>query len=71
MEKNFGHLLIEGKFWAKNTYNENFLKLYDYPFSMEGFKYFNTVDKKKIVGEIKNLKKALLPQTLKNMLYHK
>tara|TARA_B100000282_G_scaffold215829_1_gene159801 strand:+ start:9796 stop:12186 length:2391 start_codon:yes stop_codon:yes gene_type:complete len=57
-KKNFGHLLVEGKFWAKNTYNENFSKLYDYPFSMEGFKYFDKLDKKKILKEIKNLKKG-------------
>ena len=28
-------------------------KVYDYPFLMEGFKYFNTVDKKKLWEKLK------------------
>ena len=29
-KKNFGKFLVEGKFQEKNTYNEDFKKLYDY-----------------------------------------
>ena len=56
-KKNFGKLLIEGKFWAKNTYNENFKKLYDYPLSKEALNNFNISDKKKILKELNYLKK--------------
>jgi sialic acid synthase SpsE/protoporphyrinogen oxidase len=56
-KKHFGHALVEGKFWAKNTYNEDFSKLYDYPFSKEGFKNFNHLTKNKILKELKSLKK--------------
>ena len=56
-KKNFGNLLVEGKFWAKNTYNENFSKLYDYPFSKEGFKNFDHHTKSNILKELKSLKK--------------
>jgi len=59
-KKNFGNLLVENKFWAKNTYNENFSTLYDYPFSIEGFKNFNKLDKQNILKEIKSLKKGSL-----------
>ena len=38
--KNFGHLLIRGEFWAKNTYGDNFENLYDYPISHESIKNF-------------------------------
>ena len=59
-KKNFGDLLVEGKYWAKNTYDDNFSKLYDYPFSEEGFKHFNKFTKKKILNEIKSLKSKTL-----------
>ena len=57
---NFGDLLVEGKYWAKNTYDEDFSKLYDYPFSKEGFKYFDKETKNKIEEEIKSLKSKSL-----------
>ena len=66
-KKNFGHLLVEGKFWAKNTYNENFSKLYDYPFSREGFKNFDIKTKSKILKELKSLKQK---STSKNFEEH-
>jgi sialic acid synthase SpsE/protoporphyrinogen oxidase len=59
-KNNFGHLLVKDKFWAKNTYDENFSTLYNYPFSVEGFKSFNKTDKQKILKEIKSLKKGSL-----------
>jgi len=66
-KKHFGHVLVEGKFWAKNTYDENFSKLYDYPFSKEGFKNFEPEAKSKILKELKSLKKK---STSKNFEEH-
>ncbi len=66
-KKHFGHLLVEGKFWAKNTYDENFSKLYDYPFSKEGFKNFEPETKSQILKELKSLKKK---STSKNFQEH-
>ena len=56
-KKNFGHLLIEGKFWAKNTYGDNFKYLYDYPLSYESIKNFPKEYKSKILKEINSLSK--------------
>ena len=56
-KKNFGKFLVEGKFWAKNTYNEDFKKLYDYPFSKEALNNFNISDKKEILKDLNDLKK--------------
>ena len=66
-KKNFGNVMVEGKFWAKNTYNENFSKLYDYPFSKEGFKNFDNLTKTKILKELKSLNKK---STSKNFQEH-
>ncbi len=54
--KNFGHLLVKGEFWAKNTYGDNFENLYDYPLSHESIKNFEKSKRKKIYQELKNLK---------------
>ena len=40
LAKNFGELLVEGDFWAKNTYDDDFDSLYDYPLSIQGIKKF-------------------------------
>lgn len=55
--KNFGELLVEGDFWAKNTYNDDFKTLYDYPLSIEGIKKFEPILQKKVLKEINSLKK--------------
>ena len=68
-KKNFGKFLVEGKFWAKNTYNENFKKLYDYPFSKEALNNFNISDKKKILKDLNDLKKSKISKT-KNFNEH-
>ena len=68
-KKNFGKMLIEGKFWAKNTYNEDFKQLYDYPFSKEALNNFNVSDKKKISEELNYLKKNKISKT-KNFNEH-
>ncbi len=39
-KKNFGKLLIEGKFKCKNVQGKNFDKFYDYPLSYEGLNKF-------------------------------
>ena len=55
-QKNFGELLVEGDFWAKNTFDDDFQNLYDYPLSIEGIKKFQPYLKKKIFSEIQKLK---------------
>jgi len=54
--KNFGDFLINGKYWSKNTYDNDFKNLYDYPLSLEGLKKFPKNLKVKILKELKNLK---------------
>ena len=56
-KKNFGHLLIEGKYWAKNTYNDDFKNFYDYPLSFDSIKKFPKNYRSKILAELKNLEK--------------
>ena len=55
--KNFGHLLVKGEFWAKNTYKDNFNNLYDYPLSYQSINKFEKDKKHKIYKELTNLKK--------------
>ena len=55
--KNFGHLLIKGEFWAKNTYGDDFENLYDYPLSYQSIKKFEKSKRDKIYQELKNLKR--------------
>ena len=55
-KKEFGSFLHSGKYWAKNTHNEDFSKLYDYPLSIESLNYYDDKLKNKILKEIKNLK---------------
>ena len=62
-KKNFGNLLIKGNYWAKNTYNEDFVNLYDYPLSFESIKNFPEKYKTKILLELKNLKKNSIKLT--------
>ena len=54
--KNFGNLLVNGKYWSKNTYDNNFEDFFDYPLSMESLKNFPKNLKIKILKELKNLK---------------
>ena len=56
LKKEFGSFLHSGKYWAKNTHNEDFSKLYDYPLSIESLNYYDDKLKNKILKEIKNLK---------------
>ena len=53
MKKNFGDLLIEGKFSCKNVQGEKFDKLYDYPLSIEGLNKFDKELRNKIKKELK------------------
>jgi len=55
-KKNFGKLLIEGNYWAKNTYNDDFKNFYDYPLSFESIKKFPEPYKSKIFSELKDIK---------------
>ena len=52
-KKNFGDLLIEGKFSCKNVQGENFDKYYDYPLSVQGLNKFEKKLKEKIKKELK------------------
>ena len=56
-KKNFGDLLIEGKFSCKNVKGKNFEEYYDYPLSFEGINKFEKKLKQKIVLEIKKCNK--------------
>lgn len=57
-KKNFGHLLIEGEFWSKNTYDDDFNTLYDYPLSKDFIKKFSRELREKIFSELHILKKS-------------
>ena len=56
LEKNFGDLLIEGKFSCKNVKGKNFDKYFDYPLSIEALNKLNPKLKKRL-KEIKNCNK--------------
>jgi len=62
-KKNFGHLLVEDKYWSKNTYDDDFNKLYDYPLSLESLKKFPRNLKSEIHSELKELKKSKVTLT--------
>tara|TARA_B100000795_G_scaffold67858_1_gene46849 strand:- start:9069 stop:11459 length:2391 start_codon:yes stop_codon:yes gene_type:complete len=49
---NFGDLLIEGKYWAKNVQGKNFDKFYDYPLSWESISKYPKEIKANIINEI-------------------
>ena len=49
---NFGDLLIEGKYWAKNVQGKNFDKFYDYPLSWESISKYPKKIKTNIINEI-------------------
>jgi sialic acid synthase SpsE/protoporphyrinogen oxidase len=53
--KNFGSLLIEGKFWCKNVKGKNFDEFYDYPLSVESLNKYKKELKKTIKGELKKI----------------
>ncbi len=57
-KKSFGSLLSKGKYWGKNTHDDNFNKLYDYPLSTEALKYFPKDVRSKILLELKELKNS-------------
>ena len=52
-KKNFGDLLIEGKFSCKNVKGKNFDKYFDYPLSIEALNKLNPKLKKKIKKRLK------------------
>jgi len=52
-KKNFGDLLIEGKFSCKNVKGKNFDQYYDYPLSSQGLDKFDKNLKNKIKKELK------------------
>ena len=47
---NFGDLLVEGKYWAKNVQGKNFDKFYDYPLSWESISKFPKKIKTNIIN---------------------
>ena len=57
LEKNFGDLLIEGKFSCKNVQGKNFDQFYDYPLSIEGLKQFDNKTRVKIKEKLKSCNK--------------
>ena len=67
MEKNFGDLLVEGKFSCKNVKGKDFDEFYDYPLSVEGLKQFKK-DQIKINKELKICNKKDQRNKAKN--YH-
>ncbi len=85
-EKNFGELLVEGKFFCKNVKGKNFNEFYDYPFSKEALNNFDPKTKSKIKKELlecgnldnrhkaKNYKEyidSFVGPTLRKMFYEK
>jgi len=56
-KKNFGDLLIEGKFSCKNVKGKNFDKYYDYPLSNEALEKFDKNLKLKIKKELSKCNK--------------
>ena len=56
-KKNFGDLLIEGKFSCKNVKGKNFDKYYDYPLSNEALEKFDKNLKLKIKKELRKCNK--------------
>ena len=65
-KKNFGDLLIEGKFSCKNVKGKEFNEYYDYPLSFESLNKFENKLKKKIKSEIKICNKNDLRHKAKN-----
>lgn len=65
-KKNFGDLLIEGKFCCKNVKGKNFEEYYDYPLSFEGINKFEKKLKEKIKSEIKICNKNDIRHKAKN-----
>jgi len=65
-KKNFGDLLIEGKFNCKNVKGKEFNEYYDYPLSFESLNKFENKLKKKIKSEIKICNKNDLRHKAKN-----
>jgi len=56
-KKNFGDLLVEGKFSCKNVIGKNFDQYYDYPLSNQGLEKFDKNLKFKIKRELKKCSK--------------
>ena len=65
-KKNFGDLLIEGKFYCKNVKGKKFDKYYGYPFSLESLNNFDQKLKFKIKRELKVCKNSEKRQKAKN-----
>ena len=57
-KKNFSKVMLPGKYWAKSTVENIFLKYYDYPISEEGLKNLDDDLKKKIHSELNQIKKS-------------
>ena len=69
-KKNFGDLLIEGKFYCKNVKGKKFDKYYGYPFSLESLNNFDQKLKFKIKRELKvckNSEKRQRQKIIRNM----
>jgi len=67
-KKNFGDLLVEGKFYCKNVKGKKFEEYYDYPFSLEALNKFQPKIKSKIKKELESCKNPERRQNAKN--YH-
>ena len=63
-KKNFGDLLVEGKYYSKNVINTELNNYYSYPLSVEGINLFEKNLKKKIKNELK-LKKDKVSKNFK------
>ena len=50
-QEQFGDLLAEGKYWAKNVQGDNFDEFYDYPLSWESISKYPKEIKRKIIDE--------------------
>ena len=67
--KHFGHLFVKNNFWAKNTYDDDFKNLYDYPLSYESINNFPKNYKNVIFKELRALRK-IKDKTSKNFDEH-
>ncbi len=61
--KNFGNLLYKGTYWSKNVLGENYEKFFHYPLSKESIKKYPENLKRKILYELKLIKKKNIKTT--------
>ena len=64
-KKNFGNILIEGKYFAKNVIDNNFDQMHSYPISIQGINKLPKEKKNKILNELKKTKKNFVSKNFK------